>query len=331
MILEVLCAERHVHGARLLRRTGVARVVEDADLGAGPRAADGARMAEPLVGRDERAAALARRVVLVDHGAPPREHPPLHVHGAGRGGVDHVAERGHVEAGLHGVRQREQPVKLRRHHVRRRDAILRDALEAALGCPAVHEDDRVAEVQRARREQQNGGVVERRAGQMHVVGARRDAKHREEHAVERRDGIGIERREAAAHALRAAGRPRRVVHDLPGDPLGGRRLGLPVEQLRVGAEAGHAPDREASRRREVDLVDRGAACGCERLRPDEHLGAGVGEDVRDLAAGQVMVDRRQVPAGLRRGEVELDHRRAVRQHRREAVAGTEAERAKTVH
>ena len=63
-------AERHVDGAGLARRQLVAVVVEDADLGARPGAADGARASAATPRRHERAAALAGRVVLVDRPGP---------------------------------------------------------------------------------------------------------------------------------------------------------------------------------------------------------------------------------------------------------------------
>ena len=48
-------------------------------------------------------------------------------------------------------------------------------------------------------------------------------------------------------------------------------------------------------------------------------------------AVEVPVDRHEVHAGLRDGEVELDDRRVVRQHRRDAVALAQPERAQAVH
>lgn len=73
-------------------------VIEDADLGALPGAADGARVLEPLLRSDERPAALSGPVVLVDHRTEPGEHAALHVHRTRRRGVKHVRERGDVVA-----------------------------------------------------------------------------------------------------------------------------------------------------------------------------------------------------------------------------------------
>ena len=54
----------------------------------------------------------------------------------------------------------------------------------------------------------------------------------------------------------------------------------------------------------------------ESLVHEERLGLAVVHDVGDLRGGEVPVDRREVPAGLQRGQVELNRRDAVRQQRR---------------
>ena len=61
----------------------VAVVVEDADLVGVDRLADGARLRQPLVGVDERAAALGRGVVLADDRAEPLDHPRFTATGHG--------------------------------------------------------------------------------------------------------------------------------------------------------------------------------------------------------------------------------------------------------
>ena len=109
--------------------------------------ANRARLLHPLLGEHHRAAALAGRVVLVDHVAPPLDHPALDVGRTRGGGVDHVAQRRQVVRCLHVVGQREQPVELRRHHVAVGDLVPVDQLQHALGCPFVHEDDGVPDVE----------------------------------------------------------------------------------------------------------------------------------------------------------------------------------------
>ena len=64
----------------------------------------------------------------------------------------------------------------------------------------------------------------------------------------------------------------------------------------------------------------------EPLVHEESLGATVGRDISSLGRGEMPVDRRQVPASLQRGQVDLDRRAAVREQRGDAVAGLEAAR-----
>src|SRR5579859_6342681 len=87
---------------------------------------------------------------------------------------------------------------------------------------------------------------------------------------------------------------------------------------------------EAGRLGELDRVeglthDVGGAGRCERS-----LRVAVLDDVRDLGRGEVAVDGRDVHARLRAGEIELQHRRFVRDHRGDGVPALEPEGAKTV-
>jgi hypothetical protein len=78
-------------------------------------------------------------------------------------------------------------------------------------------------------------------------------------------------------------------------------------------------------------LHRGGQRAGEALVPDEDLGVAVADDVRDLRAGEVMVDRRQVPACLHRCQEDVDHRRAVRQDGGERVALLHPDAAQPVH
>ena len=129
------------------------------------------------------------------------------------------------------------------------------------------------------------------------------------------------------------------MHREAGSPIGRCRVGLVLGQLLDPAEAGDlpatlaggsGPDGEARLLREVELLDRGdAGLRVARVHEDR-LRLAVLDDVRDLGAGQVEVDGREVEAGLRRGEEELDGRHAVGQHLRDRVAGLEPERPEAV-
>ena len=105
LVLEVLAAHLHPDGARAPRRRPAlpsSSVIFSSEIG--PRAADRARVLEPVLGGGGRAAALGGAVVLPDHRAPPVEHLLLHVDRARRGGVDRPAHRRHVVLGLHVLR-----------------------------------------------------------------------------------------------------------------------------------------------------------------------------------------------------------------------------------
>ena len=181
VVLEVGRLHRHVDGADHVGLVDpVAVVVEDGDLADRPRLADRAGLLQPLLGGDQRAAALAGGVVLVDRVAPPGDHLVLHVDRARRRGVDHVAQRGHVVLGPHVLGQRQQAVELGRHHVRGGDPALLDEAQHVLGQPLVHEHDGVAQVQRRAPEAQHGGVVQRRADDVDVVVLGLDAEEEQQ-------------------------------------------------------------------------------------------------------------------------------------------------------
>ena len=117
----------------------VAVVVEDGDLADRPGFADSAGFLQPLLSGDQRSTTFARGVVLVDCIAPPGDHLVLHVDRARGGGVDHVAQRRDVVLGPDVLGEREEPVELRGHHVRRRDPAFLDETQHVLGKPLVHQ------------------------------------------------------------------------------------------------------------------------------------------------------------------------------------------------
>ena len=232
----------------------VAVVVDDLELGDRPDAADGAGVLQPVLGRRGRAAALGRAVVLPDHRAPPVEHLALHVDRARRRGVDRPPHRRHVVLRLHVVGELQHPVELRRHHVRVRAAVPLDLRQRLLRVPLVHEDDRVARVQRVARERRDRGVVVRRRAEVHVVVPRLDAEQAEERGEQLGRDVGVEAGELALHALRPAGGARRVVHRRAGGAVVGQRVGLLGEPGVEVPEAGDGADREPGLGRDPGLV-----------------------------------------------------------------------------
>ena len=231
-----------------------------------------------------------------------------------------------VVLGAHVVGQREQAVELRRHHVRRGHLVLVDQLEHALGCPLVHEHDRVAHVQRVGRPHQHGGVVERRAGDVHVVVERLHAEHALEAGVQLAQDVGVdvdERRASRPWACRwcptcSASARRRC--DRRGWSSAGRR---PARS--TGGSPSTVADREARCRRATSIsVMALVISSAKRSWPTKHLGVAVVDDVGDLGADEVVVDRREVEPDLHGAEVELDHLDAVGQHAGDGVARLEA-------
>ena len=109
---------------------------------------------------------------------------------------------------------------------------------------------------------------------------------------------------AALHALGLAGRARRVVHRRAGGAVVGQRRRLAVDQLGERPEARRSsPTAKRLVGGDVGLVGRGRRTLGEALVADEHLGLAVADDVGDLGADEVVVDRREVEPDLQRGEV----------------------------
>jgi hypothetical protein len=80
-------------------------------------------------------------------------------------------------------------------------------------------------------------------------------------------------------------------------------------------------DRERRGRSVAELGDDLGQLAGEPLVAEERLRLGVLDDVRDLGADEVVVDRRDVAADLRAGEVGGQHLDRVRQHEGERVVG----------
>ena len=136
----------------------------------------------------------------------------------------------------------------------------------------------------------------------------------------RASDVGVDAGERPAHALGLAGRARRVVHR-PARSCGPSGSG-------VGLAVAAAPRSGGSRARRRPRSSVGAGRRSPRPRPwrivgealvaDEHLGLAVVDDVGDLRADEVVVDRRDVPAGLepRPGRARASPSRSAARRRR---------------
>jgi hypothetical protein len=113
--------------------------------------------------------------------------------------------------------------------------------------------------------------------------------------------------------------------------VGGGGGGPAVRQLRGGRHPFHLPDREDALRGDARLGDAPQTLLRVALVDEKGLGLAVGDDVADLGSGEVPVDRRVVPAGLQRGQVEHQPVGAVRHEAAEAVARLESQLSQTVH
>ena len=252
---------------------------------------DRAGMGEPLLRRDHEAAALGPSVELEQHGAEPVDHRPLDLGCHRRRAVHDQSQRRHVVPAPHLLREPEQAHELRRHHERRRDAVLLDGPEHRLGVESLEEHQRRAEQRGAVGVGERGGVVQRRADEMGTVGvvAEAPAEHLRAGLAEapRRGALHA----GAQHALRAAGGARGVHHVVAGDGAGEvvtrERL-----DLRPVAEPGDRPaEREATLGRDPRgrVGDEVGEAGLG----DEHVGLAVADHVRHVVGR---------PPGRHRGE-----------------------------
>ena len=120
---------------------------------------------------------------------------------------------------------------------------------------------------------------------------------------------------AAAHALRPAGRARRVVHHHA--RRGGRsgivgRLARLQLLVRRGSRRCRRRPRSGPRRGSRSRRPRPCACSAKRACATNTFASQSSHDVRDLGADEVPVDRHEVEARLADGEVQLEHLGAVR-------------------
>ena len=113
---------------------------------------------------------------------------------------------------------------------------------------------------------------------------------------------------------------------LPAVRSAGHGLRLARPQLGDGSKAGHGAVPETGRGREPGGVRGGHAGAGESLVHEQRPGLAVADDVGDLRGGEVPVDRREVPARLQRGEIELQRGYPVGQDRGDAIAGPQAAR-----
>ena len=307
------------HPARGQQLTGVR--IGDPHL-AEPRAADRARVFQPLRRVEERDAdALGGRVVLADHRAPPVDHRPLDVDRARRRGVDRHPHRRHVVALAHLGRELEHPHEHGRHPLAVRGAVALDRRQCALGVEPLHHHDRAPELLDQRREAQRRGVVERAGGEVDRLRGE---------AVEDGEGapaLGIvdaPLRHRRPYALRPPGGARGVEHHRARGLVGERGVGDAVEG---GVVVGEALDGAAVGQPEPDLGHlRADGLGERAQRPgdDQRLGAAVAHDVGDLGRGEVVVDRREHQAAPQRGPVHLEQARGVVGQQRDAVPRRQA-------
>ena len=300
--------------------------VQHPDLGARPGLPDGPGPLQPLPRGDDGPAAFAGRVVLDHHRPPPVQHLALDVLRAGRGAVDHVPQRRDVVAAAGCLGQGEQPAELRGHHVRVGHVVPLGEDEQRLGLEAVHQHDRVAELDRDRREVQHRRVVERRAAQVHVV---------VEGASEK-----IPKNQVAVHGTWSGSSPvsgRRTPLGRPDVPevytMGapavrgsGRPPGPSAPSAANDANPGTAPTANRASGSISGALGRLRRDVGEPLVGHEGRGAAVVQDVGHLGGGQVPVHRHHVQPGLGGREEQRERLGAVGQHPGHGGAGAEPER-----
>ena len=231
---EVLDPDR----AGLARGQLVAVVVEDVHLVDGARATHRPRPRQPLLARGQADhPALGGAVVLVDHRAPPLDHPPLGLGRAGRGAVPHDLQGAAVEGAPDLVGQLQQADHLRRHEVDVGHAVGVDDPQRLGGVEPVAHHHAGALQQREHAEGPLGRVVHRavQVGQAPDRRVHRLAEavpvHPEE--VDRQGGV----EHAVAHALGPAGGARRVEHRAAQGLVGRLGVGGLGQHALVGQEA----------------------------------------------------------------------------------------------
>ncbi len=234
--------------------------------------------------------------------------------------MDHRPQRRHVVAVPHLLGQLEQAVEHGRDHVGVGDLVALDALEGALRGPPVHQHDGVAHVQRHRRPVVDRGVVGGCLGDLHVVVVGHGPEEHEQAPRPCGGLVGMGVAQPPAHPLGPAGGARGVEHERPGRQVVGPGLRLTVDELGEGPEARHPAHREAvGLGRHAVLEDPHRLVG-EARRDDQRLRLRVVDDVGDLGAHEVPVDRRDVEAALVGRQADRDLLEAVGQHGGHLVA-----------
>ena len=300
-------------------RAGPAVRVEDVHLEARPGPPDGARVREPLLGGDPDAAALRAAVELVEHGAEPLDHSPLHVDGDRRGAVHDEPQAREVVRAPHRLGQAQEAHEVRRHQEGRDHALALDGAQQLLRVEAVLEHDVGAEQHRAFAVGVGPRVVERRRDEVGAAGelARGAPQHRDA-----RGSGGARRRLCRArgpqHSLRAPGRARRVQECVARERVGERRAVVLRGLLEASEALDLAADREARARRHA-RAGRERGLG-EAGVGDEGARLAVVDDVAHLVGLPVPADRRPAPPRPRGASVGEEHLRRVREQRRDAAA-----------
>jgi hypothetical protein len=247
-------------------------LVEDADLETGKGLADAAWLAQPLLGGDDGAHALAGAVVLPDGVRGEHVHDlPLHGLRARCRRVEDLPHARQVIRLPALLGHLEDADEVRRHHVGVGDPMPVDERERLLRVPARHDDDRSPLDEVHLGVGTRSRVIGRTTQQMDVVGSEPPRLH-----VRLWRGFAGGFGDGPLDPLRPAGRAGRVVH--PHD----RGAEEVLRGGEVGAEIGIV-GADQCRRGALDAV-RG------RLRRGvvgvgEHLRTGVHEQVADLAQG----------------------------------------------
>ena len=231
--------------------------------------------------------------------------------------MNHHSQRGDVVLASNIFRKREKSVKLRRNHVTVCHSVTLDQRQHLLRIPTIHQNYFVPQLNRDGDEVQHRRVVERRPADVHMIVEGPDPEDREEATRRQRYLIGVGAGQRTPDTLRFARRPGGVEHG----STGCADLGTFVRGAEV-AQRGEAVDlTDGVPVRDARFVSSLTGGRTETTRSDKGFGVAVLQDVCNLRAGQVPVDRHDVQAGLIRGEVERNEVGAVVQHHHDAVAG----------
>ena len=285
--------------------------------------ADRARVGQGLRRADPRHAhPLGARVVLVDDGTPPLDHPALDLGGAGGGRVHDRAQGRDVGAGPHLVGQLQHAHEHGRDELGVGDPVLLYEPQAVLGVEALHDDHGPAHPLHRHGPDQWGGVVQGGRAEVHV--GRPEAHDASEHRRQR--GVAPEglAAEGPPHAFGMAGGARGVEH---GEALllaVEGHVGEAVDELVVGAVAvrgdvaHHEPQVEPGGEGKQVRGEAG-----QRSGGDQRPGAAVVDDVRRLLGRQVRVDHGVVETGALQPERHLVGAVVVGQDHGDVVPGAE--------